>query len=43
LRSSAMGDKLETIIITAIGIAVGVGVGMLFGAWLIQQAFGVLL
>jgi flagellar biosynthesis component FlhA len=37
------GDTLAGIIITAIGVALGVGVGILFGAWLIQQAFGVLL
>jgi len=34
---------LVAIITTAIGVALGVGVGMLFGAWLIQMAFGVLL
>lgn len=38
-----MEITIGKIILTAIGVALGVGVGILFGAWLIQQAFGVLL
>jgi hypothetical protein len=37
------GDTIGSIIVTAIGVALGVGVGILFGAWLIQQAFGTIL
>lgn len=38
-----MKNELGAMVITIIGVAVGVGLGLLFGAWLIQQAFGVLL
>lgn len=34
---------LKAILVTVVGVALGVGLGLLFGAWLIQQAYGVLL
>jgi hypothetical protein len=36
-------DEFAKFVVTVLGITLGVGLGLLFGAWLIQQAYGVLL
>jgi hypothetical protein len=38
-----MGRTIGDFVVTVLGIAIGVGVGLLLGAWLIQQVYGVLL